>query len=741
MTSILRWIGERDPDLNTVRKGARAAVIMPSAFAFSDLVVGNPVMSMYASFGSFALLLMVDFSGSTRDRLTAQFWLVLAGTVLISVGTLASHTVVTAVLATVAVAFLILFSGVVSSVLAGASTALLVSFVLPVTIPAPLSSLDDRLYGWWLVGAASMAAIVLLWPAPTRDPLRPKIARALALLAERIKLEVACLSGGLPLSRNPPLRALADEADEAVHDMKSTFWDTPYRPAGLTTTGRAEVRLAGQVVWLHSVLEREPFDSGPGPIDPAVCAVETAAAEVLVRAAELLDSSGRGDRLDDETRRLMEARQVMEHEVTGARVTGGATAFVASLEPSFRAQEISFAISAITQNVEIALAAEARSWRDRFLGRQPAGFPTRLSSARARVSAHAERHSVWLRNSIRGAVALSISVLVATVIGVEHSFWVVLGTLVVLRSNAVTTGQSALRALAGTAIGFAIGAFVLWAVHGHTVFLWILLPITILIAGLAPTVISFMAGQAGFTVLLLILFEIVAPTGWRTGLIRLEDIAVGCSVSLLAGALFWPRGARAALGQSLDEAFTDSARYFRGAVAFGVTRCDVAAASSHPAETRGQALAAMQRLDDAFRGYLAERGTKHMPLSEASSLVASVTVLQYSAEAIVDLWSRDDGHVDRDRSAAQMEIVTAADPVATWFERAGQALGREAPVPERLPYDQAAEARLIAAVSRDLSDDDGRATATGVRIVWTAHHVDAARRLADGVADVVERIR
>ncbi len=149
-------VGEdRDPNFNTVRRAARAAVVMPAVFAFADLVVGNPVMSMLALFGSFALLLFVDFSGLIRDRLTAQFWLVLAGSVLIVVGTLAAHAVVTAVLATVAVAFLILFSGVVSSVLAGASTALLVSYVLPVTVPVPLSALDDRLYGGG-------------WPGPCR---------------------------------------------------------------------------------------------------------------------------------------------------------------------------------------------------------------------------------------------------------------------------------------------------------------------------------------------------------------------------------------------------------------------------------------------------------------------------------------------------------------------------------------------------------------------------------------------
>jgi uncharacterized membrane protein YccC len=38
----------------------------------------------------------------------------------------------------------------------------------------------------------------------------------------------------------------------------------------------------------------------------------------------------------------------------------------------------------------------------------------------------------------------------------------------------------------------------------------------------------------------------VSPAGWRVGLVRIEDVALGCAVSLVVGLLFWPRGATAA---------------------------------------------------------------------------------------------------------------------------------------------------------------------------------------------------
>jgi hypothetical protein len=44
-------------------------------------------------------------------------------------------------------------------------------------------------------------------------------------------------------------------------------------------------------------------------------------------------------------------------------------------------------------------------------------------------------------------------------------------------------------------------------------------------------------------------------------------------------------------------------------------------------------------------------------------------------------------------------------------------------------HDDQADARLVGAVSHDLRDEDGRATATGVRMIWTGDHLDATRRL------------
>jgi hypothetical protein len=413
--------------------------------------------------------------------------------------------------------------------------------------------------------------------------------------------------------------------------------------------------------------------------------------------------------------------------------------FLSALDPSFRAQELSFAVAQIGNNIDLTAAAERRSWLERLLGRQPEGVSSQRRAAQERAAAHAERHSVWLHNSVRGAIGLGLAVFVANRTGVQHSFWVVLGTLSVLRSNALNTGQNVVRGILGTVAGFVVGAALLALIGTNTTLLWFLLPLAILVAGVAPAAISFAAGQAAFTLTLVILFNIIQPAGWRVGLLRVEDIAIGCAVSLVVGLLFWPRGAAAALGQALSEAYLDSANYLAKAVNFGMLRCDVAARSRGnaaampapvpPTEDAQRAAAASHRLDDTFRAYLAERGAKPVPLAEITGLVTGVAGLRLTADAVLDLWQRDDGQAMGDRAAARGELLTTSARVYGWYQELAGTLIDGRRVSDALVHDISADGRLVEAVRHDLRGDDGRASATAVRMIWTGDHLDAARRL------------
>ena len=228
--------------------------------------------------------------------------------------------------------------------------------------------------------------------------------------------------------------------------------------------------------------------------------------------------------------------------------TGEDGSIAAALDPGFHVRALGIATEMVADAALEAAGADAVV--DRRLGMGDASTPNLFAH---RLLSHLSFRSVWFRNALRGAVGLALAVAVIEVTNVQHGFWVVLGTLSVLRSNALGTGATALRAVGGTALGFIAGALLTIGVADHSALLWALLPLAVLVSGIAPSMISFVAGQAAFTVVVIILFNIIEPVGWRVGLTRIEDVAIGCGVSIVVGLLFWPRGATAALGRALSK--------------------------------------------------------------------------------------------------------------------------------------------------------------------------------------------
>jgi hypothetical protein len=736
------WLRRHDPGYGALRRAGRTALIMPAMLALGIKVIDNPLVALFAAFGSFAMLLLVDFTGPIQDRVRSQALLGVACAVLIALGTLASQTTWISVVGMAIVAFVVLFSAVVSSVIASATTSLLLAFILPVSLAGPASQIPDRVAGWGMAAGASVIAIAILWPAATRDPIRVKAIAGCRAIAERLRREIAFIVARGAEEAVPDYRAAIAAADNAITDLYRTFLQTPYRPTGLTTSDRAVVRLVDNLRWcngivLHAQAAAHPHLHTP---NPPVIAVKRSASEVLDRCADSLssprDPSGP---LDAAVASLHEALDRLEAQATielpaeacaGCEVDAMPGRVVTALDPSFRAQELSFVVLQIGANTGVQAAAASRGWVARVLGRQPPGFTGLLSSVGERARAHLEPSSIWLHNSLRGAAALAGAVLVADVSNVQHGFWVAFGALSVLRSNALATGQNTLRAVLGTTAGFVVGGALVYAIGTNTTVLWILLPFVVLFAGFAPAAISFTVGQAAFTMVLLFLFNIIAPAGWKIGLVRVEDIVIGGAVSLVAGLLFWPHGAGRSLGRALGRAYEECVAYLAAAVEFGVGRCDPIATTSAepPRQAALAAAAASRRLDDAFRSYLADRGVKQVPLVDATRLVTGVTGLRLAADAVLELWQSDSA-LGGERAAARQELLAYSASVSDWYGRLATGLEQHSVVPEPQDGDPAAAQRLVDAVARDLQGTDGHGTATGVRVVWTGDHLDAARRL------------
>jgi hypothetical protein len=637
-SSAVESIRAKDPELLAVKRSVRAGVVLPSVFALAHFLFSSPQTSLFVTFGSFALLLLVDFPGRPRTRLVSYLALFAVGSCFIALGTVASTHKVAAAVAMAVVGFAVLFAGVVSPQAATASTAALLTFVLPVAVGQPAAATGPRLVGWVLAGAFSIPACMLIWPTPWHDNLRRRLSATVSAVG---RLAEAYAEG-----RSDSEARVAVESELSL--LLDQFAGTPYPPTGRAADAVALATLVGRVEWVagNAALDRDETASLQLL---QVRAVISTVAETLHLSASLI-CDGNAHPVDDpplvqavqeSTRRLhqligteldAEVSALIDSESDGGTKVAESWAgegtidhgggIVSSLDPSFHARALGIATQMVA---EAALeAADAPPAADRMP--EAAEADPRTPFWR-QLASYLSVRSVWFRNALRGAAGLALAVAVVEVTNVEHGFWVVLGTLSVLRSNALGTGSTALRAVGGTAVGFVVGSAIMIGVAGHPLLLWVVLPFAVVVSGVAPSMISFAAGQAGFSVVVIILFNIIEPTGWKVGLTRIEDVAIGCAVSVVVGLLFWPRGATAALGRALSDAFVMSSGFLVDAVdRLTTTTREV---DTSPAERAAHG--AYLRLDDAFRQFLAERGAKVVPVETVSKLFNGANRIRLAA--------------------------------------------------------------------------------------------------------------
>ena len=705
----LRAVG----DSAAVKTAARAAIVMPAVFAFADKVIGQPQTSLFAAFGSIALLVLVEFTGPPKARLVAYLGLACVGAVYITLGTLCSRHDWLAAGAMAVVGFVTLFAGVVSGYIAAGATGALLTFILPVTVPAPNAAIPDRLEGWGLAAGAAISALILLWPPRQRSDFQRHAADALRTVATL-----------LDASRETRAER-ARGARASVDALGQRFSLLPHRPTGPAGPMAALASLPEELDWLLSFVTPTP----EAQLELA-CAED---AEAMAAAAGVLDASaerllGRNGEPDFE--RLDAARDAVARALM-RRLPELPTdtppgEIPRALDAPFRIRTVTYSARQAAGYALLASGAEAAELDRLDIVRQPPALAALEATERLAVE-HASVRSVWFRNSLRGAVGLAIAVYIAQRAGLQHGFWVVLGTLSVLRSNALGTGWSIVSALAGTAVGILVGALLVIAIGTHEAVLWGVLPVVVFLAAYAPRAISFAAGQAGFTVVLFVLFNLIQPVGWTVGLIRVEDVAIGFAVSLLVGVLFWPRGAAAFFLDELAVAYARSVDYV---VATARRLSD--GADDDAARAGRAADAALNRLDDAFRQYLTERSATAYNVEDVAALVGGATRVRRAAQSLAALGRMAAPNSRVERCARNLDADLEA--LRAWYTALGDALVERRRVPPPHARDTEGVSRLLGCV-REAARDRERATVDAALVLlWSSQHIENLGRLEEHLA-------
>src|SRR5260370_16106360 len=263
----------RDPGFAALRRAARAAIVIPLAFAFTDLVMRQAQVLIFVVFGCFSLLVISDFGGLRRPRALAYLTATLAGAVLVALGTLVSSSLWLAALVMLVVGFAISFSRIFGGYVAAASIGLILSFVIAVTIPAPPDVIPARVGGWVLAGLVSTLAAVALWPRFERVTMHGGAAKALHAVADLVE-------GMQSAAGDRDLPRLKEAARKAVDDARRTYATTAKRPDVPARRGRAFAELLLDLDRIVQTIER-PFHQDRPVVRPGLAASDRLAASVL----------------------------------------------------------------------------------------------------------------------------------------------------------------------------------------------------------------------------------------------------------------------------------------------------------------------------------------------------------------------------------------------------------------------------------------------------------------------------
>lgn len=735
-----RWAWLPAWSVPAAARALRATIVVPGLFALTLEGIGNPQIALFTVFGCFATLVMASFGGSRRDKAVAHLGLALVGSAALVTGTAVSGTTWLAALVTIPVAFAIFFAGVAGPNAASGVTAALLAYVLPVGSAGTMSTAGSRLAGWWLASAVSTAAVLLLSPRSPGDRLRAAASASAAALAADV--DAAARGGAAP--------GYLKASVSAKHDLMNAFAAAPYRPTGLATADQALASLVQLLEWCTELTG----DAMDGHLDASRASAAdrellSAAAAVLRDAAGLLDRQRDGQAARPDIGRLERARAASaahQHEPCGDPASVRECAAHA-----VHAQVIAVTARAVVADALIAagqagpqmIAAQRREWYGEPEGAPPARRRLAgLTGALGIVARHASIRSMWFRSSARGAVALAAAVAVADLSGVQHGFWVVLGTLSVLRTSAASTGSTALRALVGTVAGFAVGAALLLAIGTAPAALWTALPVAVLVASYAPGTAPFAVGQAAFTITVVVLFNLLVPAGWTVGLLRIQDVAIGGAVSLAVGILFWPRGAATVVGDDLADAFRRGGAYLTQAVDWAL------GLRPEQPDTAVAAVTAGIRLNDALRGYLAEQGAKRLSKDDLWHLVMAATRLRLTANSVAGLGApaataaHAGGRAVPERAAPVRAGVVHANAVRAalsrlaadlvgFYDRLAAQLGppaRRQPVPALVPAPDVAQFDAAADRAAAMASDGPDAGHRHPHSLWVRDHL---RHLAE----------
>ena len=540
---LRHWLEAKDPGFVAIKRAVRVTLAACVAFYLSLYVLNDTQMATFASFGCIALGALSEVTGTPGQRTKTYAAALLAGIVLVTIGTLLAFNTWAAVAGMLVIGFAIAYAGVGGPRVVGAANGLQLLYILPSFPPYLPDALGSRLIGLILsVGLLAIADRVL-WPPPVPTPFRHRLAAAIHAVRDR--LAALLESDG---DRHGPAQPDA-QSDVGGSDvggaisLRLSRIPPLERPTGPGRRDRAAMHAATILRRLEArvgaLAELTDHNHSLASHDEAAKLL-TVSARSLDEAAETLDSDGPAPGPTP-----VEAG--LSHYLQYREARAGALEIDHDLRTQLRFAVVVEELAVETRDLVVAtrIMSGGRVHEPTRSLAEPFWYGDRSAPALwfRRFRGHFTPRSVFFQNAVRLALGLAAARLIAGVLDLSHGFWMLLATLTLMRTSVATTRAAVVPAFLGTIAGGLVAAAVLALAGADSVVYEVAFPFIMFFALAAGPLAGPVAGQAMFTLLVAMLFAQMAPVSWRLAEVRILDVVLGGLLGAVVGLLVWPRGA------------------------------------------------------------------------------------------------------------------------------------------------------------------------------------------------------
>jgi uncharacterized membrane protein YccC len=283
--------------------------------------------------------------------------------------------------------------------------------------------------------------------------------------------------------------------------------------------------------------------------------------------------------------------------------------------------------------------------------------------------------SLLLRHAARVALVCGLDVALILLLHIDHGYWLLLTSLIVLQPHVSGTLRRGLQRIGGTVAGGILAAVLAAALHSQLATAAALFPLALLALAILP--VNYTA-FAFFLTPTFVLAWLPYSGDWQLALVRTGNTIAGALISILAMIFLFPSYERDRAPQILRASITADRRYLKQLAESWKTR---ARASRPLANARRSAGLAHNDTEESLERLLAESWPRRRPF--AQFVTAFVTYLRRFAQSVTTLsaleqewgWKQSGPVQSRlellDRRLAWLEEQTGTTPTPSPWPQPG----------------------------------------------------------------------